>query len=96
MAAANGIHLTTAAYVDVALLGLGGAVAFFFIFRFLIARRAASLAIAWLIPTGWGVVALIDLGLLEPRPDGWRVIGVVGLCALLGLVLRSEWQERKK
>jgi hypothetical protein len=81
---------------DVFLLLVYGAVIFFFLWRFFRRRRLPSLFVA-LMPTGWVLVALFDLRIMEPHPTAvFRWGGVVVGTLLLWSVVKSEWRQERE
>lgn len=82
--------LPPAAAADVCLLLVYGAVIGFFLLRWVRFRRTPSLGVA-MLPAGWVLVALWDLGILSPHPMGlWRWMGVAFGVWLLASAFRAE------
>lgn len=81
---------TAAEAASVCLLLVYGGVITFFLLRWVRFRKPPSLGVA-MLPTGWILVALWDLGILYPHPAGvFRWCGVVAGVWLLWSAFRAE------
>lgn len=81
--------------VDVALLVVSGVVCGFFVWRFVLHRRAVSIGVA-LLPLGWMAVAAEGLGVVGPEGGlVARALGVLLMLWLLHMLARLELGDWK-
>lgn len=81
---------------DVFLIAVYGAVAFFFLWRWTRHRRTPSIWIAGMA-SGWVLVAVFDLGVIEPNPYALlRLVGLVIGILLLVSVVRAERKDDQR